>query len=462
MLDIVEEFHDLAVLPARHGCRDEDAEMPDALVHQSDDHLPVGLEILRRRIEVGNPVEGLLRRGDVVAERGEQDDRRADRPQIEGLAGRPFCPAGGQPVADEEVVDDPADFLAVHQEIAAPPPLEVAVARRLGVDFREEIVGLAEVGIGRIERLEVVDQMGPVEPAAAEVARQKRHPAAAQQAARVAHRVLGIVAGPVGHGRAVHHDGSGAVGLQSAHQDGSPSALAIADDDRLAPGRMTLAHDPQELRLRPGHVGERLSGGGLRKEDHHVDGMAGAQRDADFRIRLEAADAWAVPRPRVDDHVGALVGVGREAWRRGDAHERVVRRAREAARIGHDLPVEGNERRLARRLVRQPVVAALPERVPEQQRALGEVGPIADRLPPSLGRRQRLGRVDPGAVGSVRRRDEAVERGGETAVVDLGDPGLERQDVKGLDVRAGFGGLGNCHGRSPVRVGPIRIVPFPR
>ena len=41
---------------------------------------------------------------------------------------------------------------------------------------------------------------------------------------------------------------------------------------------------------------------GIRVEDHEVHGVPRAQRDADFGVFLEAADARAVARARVDDH----------------------------------------------------------------------------------------------------------------------------------------------------------------
>src|SRR5215472_15360433 len=46
-----------------------------------------------------------------------------------------------------------------------------------------------------------------------------------------------------------------------------------------------------------------MAGLGLREEDHEVDRMAFAQRDAHLGIVLEAADARAVASARIDDHV---------------------------------------------------------------------------------------------------------------------------------------------------------------
>ena len=63
---------------------DKDAEMTDAFVHQTNNDLSVCLEGLGGRIKVGHPVERLLGRRDVVAQRRENDNRRFDRAQVEG------------------------------------------------------------------------------------------------------------------------------------------------------------------------------------------------------------------------------------------------------------------------------------------------------------------------------------------------------------------------------------------
>ena len=69
---------------------------------------------------------------------------------------------------------------------------------------------------------------------------------------------------------------------------------------------MALGDDADELGFGVGDVGERLPGHRIGIEDDEVDGMSGAQRDADFGVFLEAADARAVARARVDDHERAL------------------------------------------------------------------------------------------------------------------------------------------------------------
>src|SRR4030095_11643541 len=100
--------------------------------------------------------------------RREQDDRRLDVAQVERLAAGTFS-AGPELVADEQVAGDPLDLLAVHQIEATPPALELEEARRLGVDFGEQVVVLVPERVGRIEVLEILDQIGAVEDTVAHV-----------------------------------------------------------------------------------------------------------------------------------------------------------------------------------------------------------------------------------------------------------------------------------------------------
>ena len=72
---------------------------------------------------------------------------------------------------------------------------------------------------------------------------------------------------------------------------------------------MQLADLPDEDDLGAADVLDRLAGLGLREEGHEVDRVAGAQRDADLALLLEAADAGAVAGARVDDHERPLLRV---------------------------------------------------------------------------------------------------------------------------------------------------------
>ena len=156
-------------------------------------------------------------------ERCEQHDRRLDVAQVE-RRGRSLPP---QPVADEQVLRDPLDLLAVQQEVAAPPAFELEEALRLGVDVGEQVVVLVPERVGRIEVLEVLHQPGAVELAGAEVGRERGEPRAAEQAAGVAHRVVAVAvapgAAPVRHRRADDHDRAGVVGAGGGqHHRGQP------------------------------------------------------------------------------------------------------------------------------------------------------------------------------------------------------------------------------------------------
>src|SRR5690606_18473860 len=152
---------------------DEDAEMPDLRVDAVDDGLALREQVVVRRIDVQDPIQRLLRRSDVVAPGAENADRRADVAEVEPqlAVGRGDL-AARELVADEELVDDGGDLLAVHQEVAAPPALELQEARRLGVGLVEKVVVLRPPGVARVHLLEVQHQAGPVEAAVAQVARE--------------------------------------------------------------------------------------------------------------------------------------------------------------------------------------------------------------------------------------------------------------------------------------------------
>ena len=286
-------------------------------------------------------------------------------------------------VADEEVLRDPLDLLAIHEEVAAPPALELEEARRLGVDVGEDVVVLVPERIGGVQVLEVLHEIGAVELPVAEVGSERREPRAAEQTAGVAHRVVARAfapgTAPVRHRCPDHHDRTGVVGIRSGEHHRRPAGLTVADDCRLLGIRMQLAHAVHELALGVAHVEQRLTGLGIREEDDEVHGVAFAQRHADLRIVLETADAGAVAAARVDDHVGTAVGVDRHAFRRNDAQQRVVDRTLERASVHDRLVVEVKHRRQSLPLVLEEVVAALAQRVPEQDGALREVDGVLRR-----------------------------------------------------------------------------------
>ena len=201
----------------------------------------------------------------------------------------------------------------------APPLLEFEIARRFGVDLGIEVVLLAPERVGGVEVLEVGDEPRAVELAVAEIADQRREPATSQQAAGVAHGVLAAHAGPIGERRAGDDDRAEQLGPQRRDHHDRPARLAIADDGRLAIGfGMERDHTFEERRLGVDNVFDRLPGDRLGEKADEIAGMAGLERDADFALRLEAADAGSVPRSRIDDDEWPLIFVDLRVLRRGD------------------------------------------------------------------------------------------------------------------------------------------------
>ena len=143
---------------------------------------------------------------------------------------------------------------------------------------------------------------------------------------------------------------------------------------------------PRDTTPRSDICGQR-AGSWLGKKDEEAGPRA---RHANLRIVLEATDAGAVPAARVDDHVRAALGVHRDALWRNDAQQRVVDRTLERAPVHHDLVVEAQHRRQSLALVLDEVVAALAQRVPEQDGALREVDTVSRAACPELQQRRRI------------------------------------------------------------------------
>ena len=162
-----------------------------------DDGLPIRADVVDIVVEIENPSERLLRRRDVVAFRAEHHNRRADIPEVDRRSVRRLNSSGGEIIADEQFVDDELDFLRIQIDMAAPPLLESKIARSFRVDFRIEIVLLGPQRIGGVLIFEVLHKPGAIELAVAEIARKRGQPAAAQQSARITHRVLAVHACPI-------------------------------------------------------------------------------------------------------------------------------------------------------------------------------------------------------------------------------------------------------------------------
>src|SRR4051812_33112178 len=132
---------------------------------------------------------------------------------------------------------------------------------------------------------------------------------------------------------------------------------------------------------------------------------------------------------RVDDDKRPLVRVNCNAWRGDDAHQTIVHGPLKQAPVRHHLPVERQKGRLAGLLMFEPVVAPLPERVPEQQGALDEVARIQSQVTPNVYRRERPGRIEPrtGCLGGG--LDVVLHGRRTTALVDLRELGVCRWDL---------------------------------
>ena len=118
-------------------------------------------------VEIEDPVQRLLRRGDVVRLGAEHNDRRTDIAQVQARTIGRSDVSRSKLVADEQLIDDELHFCGVEQYMAAPPLLEFEIARRLGVDLRVEVVVLRPERVGGVEVLEVADQPRAVKLAVA-------------------------------------------------------------------------------------------------------------------------------------------------------------------------------------------------------------------------------------------------------------------------------------------------------
>ena len=365
---------ELGMFLGRHLARDEDAEMADRLVQRVDDGLAVGDDLVLVAVEVGDPAQRLLRRRDVVAPRAQHDDRRLDVAQVDADAVGGADLARGELVADEEIVGDPLHLAGIEQHRAAPPGLEIEEAMGLGVDLGIDVVDLAPVGVGRIERFEVGHEVGAVEDAVAHVAGERGQPGAAQRAAEIAHRVAPAHARPVGERRARQQDRTDEIGPDRRHHHDLPAGLAVGDDDGLALGLGMARRDlGDERRFGRAHVFDGLSGHGLREEADEVAGMAGRHGDADLAVLLHPADAGSMAGARVDDDEGRLGRIDRFVVERDDAHQRIVHRPGQGTAVEDGLELEAQHVRRVLGTALEGDVAALTQRVKRQDRTLPRV-----------------------------------------------------------------------------------------
>ena len=123
------------------------------------------------------------------------------------------------------------------------------------------------------------------------------------------------------------------------------------------------------------------------------------QGNADFALRLEAANSGTMTGTRIDDDEWPLDRVEVDACRRIDPHEEIVDGPLQLAAIHDQLAAELQDVRRDFRLLLGILLAALLQYVEEQERALRCVDPIR----PCVVERIELRRARVKSVGSWRR-----------------------------------------------------------
>ena len=135
----------------------------------------------------------------------------------------------------------------------------------------------AEPGIGRRQSLKICDKIGTVEAAIAHIGHQRRRPAATGKPAQIAHRVLTLLARPIGQRRAIQHQRAKLIGHCRTQHHHRPAALAIADNNRLRRLGVRIRHMLQKHRFGGGDVQNGLAGFGVSEENHEINRVATAQ-----------------------------------------------------------------------------------------------------------------------------------------------------------------------------------------
>ena len=228
--------------------------------------------------------------------------------------------------------------------------------------------------------LEVLHQPGAVELAGAEIAGQRRQPAAAEQAARIAHRIFAVHARPVGQRGARDDQRAEQFRPQRGQNHDRPAGLAVADHARLAVGIRMPADDLlDEQRFGARDTLDGLPRHRLRQEADEVAGMTRLHRDADLAVGLEAADTGSVTGARIDHDERPALQIDFHALGRDDAHQHIVDRLFQLAAVDDQFRGVAQDMRRGLRDVLTVLVAPLAHDVEEQHAALSGIDHVFDR-----------------------------------------------------------------------------------
>ena len=148
-------------------------------VYQVDDALFRLFEIFGVPIDNRDPAERLVRRRNVDAIGGKDDERILDAAQIGPTAVADTQESLLELVADEQVLDDGEDLLSAQEVEAVPPALEFEKPLALRVDVGEEIGVLLPDGLFRLKILEILRKPGAIKAAATKIRRQVGQPSTA-------------------------------------------------------------------------------------------------------------------------------------------------------------------------------------------------------------------------------------------------------------------------------------------
>src|SRR5262249_13402157 len=131
--------------------------------------------------------------------------------------------------------------------------------------------------------------------------------------------------------------------------------------------------------FRPRDVPDRLTGNRIGQEADKITGMASLERNPDFTVRFEPADAWPMSGTRIDHDERSASWVDFNALRRNDADKRIVDGTRKGATVDNEFNLVFQHMRRGLGEVLTVGVAPLAHDIPEQNAALGRVDHVCGR-----------------------------------------------------------------------------------